>query len=192
MQHSRRQFVYKYIGRALLSLFAILLFFVLFKELFYDHNPEYWIDMFYKKPMIIYLIYIGSEVFFGLIPPELFMIWALKMGGTWNYILNVAFLAAVSLGAGHLAYWIGVYLSKILGKQFKRRQFLSQHLPVFRKFGGLLIVIAALTPLPWSTISLLMGAIGYRYRNFTLFALSRILRYAVYGFIVFHTGKLLF
>lgn len=55
---------------------------------------------FYARPLVIYLIYFGSEFFFGIIPPELFMIWVLKKGGVINYTHTVAMFAAASYALG--------------------------------------------------------------------------------------------
>ncbi|HOO84995.1 MAG TPA: hypothetical protein PLS94_10545 [Prolixibacteraceae bacterium] len=188
----RKKFVYKYTLQALVSLAIIIGGALLFKELYFDHNPEYWIEKFYSNNLMIYLIYVASEILFGIIPPELFMFWALNIGSSLSYALHISFFAIVSVIAGHIAYWGGFYLSKVFGRRLKKKNFIAQYLPIVKKFGGLLIAIAAFTPLPWATISLIMGVINYKYRMYTLIALSRILRYAIYGFVIFKTGNLFF
>lgn len=188
----KRMFILKYSLRALLSLAILFAGLYLFKILYFDHNPDYWIERFYRNPLVIYLIYIGSEVFFGIFPPELFMFWAIKAGSTLAYVFNIIFFGTVSMGAGHLAYWIGRYLRKRVGKSITKKKFVSKYLPTVRKFGGVLIVVAALTPLPWSTISLVMGVVEYNYKRFSYYALSRVLRFVVNGFLVYHSGSLLF
>lgn len=188
----RTRFVLKYVVQALISLLVLFGGIVLFKELYFDHNPDYWIEKFYSNSLVIHLIYVASEIFFGLLPPEIFMFWAIKAGDTTSYVVNIIFFAGVSMGAGHLAFWGGRWLAKILGKRVKKRPFIAKYLPTVKKFGGLLIVIAALTPLPWATISLVMGAVEYRYRRYTLFSLARIVRFVVNGFLIFQSGTLLF
>lgn len=188
----RKRFVLKYSVQALASLLLVFGGMWLFKELYFDHNPEYWLEKFYGNSLVIHLIYVASEVFFGIFPPEIFIFWAVKSGNVSGFIIDLIFFAVVSLGAGHLAYWIGRYLARKVGPRIRRRTFISQYLPTFKKFGGLLIVIAALTPLPWSTISLVMGAIEYRYSRFTWFAFARLARFAVNGFIIFQSGARLF
>lgn len=188
----RKRFIVKYILQALVSLAIIAGGALLFKELYFDHDPEYWIDKFYSNPLMIYLIYIASEIIFGIFPPELFMFWALNIGDTLSYVCNICFFAIISLLAGHLAYWVGKYLSRVFGKRIKKKNFIAQYLPIVKKFGGLLIIIAAFTPLPWATITLIMGIIDYNYRKFTLLAFARVLRFAIYGFIIFKSGNLFF
>lgn len=172
-------------------LIIILIGFILFKNHIYDRNPDFWIKQFYGNPTIIYLIYICSEVFFGIFPPELFMLWALNKGVLSFYIFNMAFFTAVSYGAGHLAFLTGRFLAKKLSTRLTRLKFFTTYLPKVKKFGAPLIIIAALTPVPWSTIALIMGATKFNYQKFTLYALSRIARFAVYGFILYHTHALL-
>ncbi|MBN1927197.1 MAG: VTT domain-containing protein [Prolixibacteraceae bacterium] len=187
-----QRFVIKYVLRGLLSLALVFVVWFIFKKIYFDHNSEYWIDKFYGNSLVIHLIYVASEVFFGILPPEIFMFWAIHAGDTLNYILNISFFAVVSLGAGHLTYWIGRYLSKVFGKRISNEKFVTKYLPVVNKFGSIIIVIAALTPLPWATITLIMGVLGYKYRRFTYFSFSRILRFAINGFLIFQTGSIVF
>jgi membrane protein DedA with SNARE-associated domain len=190
----KKHFVLKYILQAMLSLLVIIGAFFLFKILYFDHNPEYWIDMFYGNRLAVYLIYMGSEVFFGLFPPEIFMFWAINAGAgsIFSYVLNIVFFAAVSMAAGHLTYWFGRYLARKYGKRIRKQKKIAEYLPMVRKFGGIIILISAMTPLPWATISMIMGVIAYKYKYYTLFALARILRFAINGFLIFQTGSYFF
>ena len=52
-------------------------------------------------------------------------------------------------------------------------------------YGGIAVVIAALTPLPFSATSAVVGAIGYPINKYFLFALARFLRYFLYGYIIY-------
>ncbi|MDA3880069.1 MAG: hypothetical protein PF436_06755 [Prolixibacteraceae bacterium] len=188
----KKHFVLKYALHALLSLVVLFCLVVLFKKLYFDHNPQYWLEMFYGNSLAVHLIYVGSEVFFGLFPPELFIVWSFNVGNLTSYIIDIIFFAAVSLGAGHLAFWIGRLLTKKVGKRIRQKKFVAKHLPTIKKFGGLIILISAMTPLPWATISLIMGIIEYKYRYYTLFAFARILRFAINGFLIYQTGNYFF
>jgi membrane protein YqaA with SNARE-associated domain len=70
------------------------------------------------------------------------------------------------------------------------RKFFLKYWPMFRKFGSALIIAAALTPLPWALISMLVGSTEYPLKRFSAFALFRVLRFAVYGYIIFQTHQL--
>ena len=65
----------------------------------------------YEKPTIIFSIFWISEVVFGIIPPEFFMIWSQRHGDLSIFINNVSMLMGISYVAGVLGYWFGAYLN---------------------------------------------------------------------------------
>ena len=164
--------------------------YLLFMELVYKNNPEVWLERLYAKPIQIYLIYFVSEFFFGIIPPEFFLIWALHKAGTAHYFFNVAFFAIGSYAAGYAMFLIGRLLNRRLCFRFLQRKFFSNLFPKVRKYGLFLIVVAAVSPLPYSATSLVVGSSGYSSRNYLLAALTRILRFAIYGYIIFQSHNL--
>jgi membrane protein DedA with SNARE-associated domain len=188
----RTKYILKNSLQAVFSLLIIAVVYTLFVELIYKQNPDFWIEKFYSKPLIIYSIYVLSEVFFGLFPPELFMLWAINKGSSLSYLFNLGFFTAVSFGAGHLAFYIGNLLSKRYSNRLGKFEFIKRYLPVVKKYGGILIIIAALTPVPWTTVSLIMGTTNFNYRKFTLYSLFRIARFIVYGYIIFQTHQFFF
>jgi membrane protein YqaA with SNARE-associated domain len=173
--------------KGLIWLSLIIGAYVLFMELVYKDNPEYWIEKFYSKPLQIYGIYIFSEFCFGLLPPEIFMIWALHKGSVLHYVLNIVFFVGVSYAAGVTAFLLGKYLQRVLYYRYLQRKFFSRYLPLVRKYGLFLIIVAAATPLPYSATSLVVGASGFSFRMYLLAALSRVARYAIYGYIIYQT-----
>lgn len=187
MTKAKLQFLLKNLFRGLAYMGIIAVAYFLFKNYVVDKNQALWLERFYDMPILVYLIYIFSEVFFGLFPPEIFMIWALYKGDQWHYWTNLAFFTGVSYGAGFLSFLLGRYLQRILIFRYMSRRFFSRYWPLFRKYGSILIVTAAMTPLPWATISILVGTSAYPMKKFLLVALSRIFRFAFYGYLVFHT-----
>ena len=163
--------------------------YILFMELVYKDNPEYWIEKFYAKPGQIYGLYLFSEFFFGLFPPELFMVWALHKGSLLMYGLNVLFFALVSMLAGIFTFFLGKYLNRVLYFRYFQRKFFVKLMPLVRKWGLFLIVVAAATPLPWSGTCMVVGASGYPIKGFLLAALTRLARFTVYGYIIFQTHQ---
>ncbi|MBN2634962.1 MAG: hypothetical protein JXR61_01745 [Prolixibacteraceae bacterium] len=187
---SRVKFLLKNGIRGLVWFAIILAAYFLFNELVISKNPEVWIEPFYSRPLMIYGIYLASEFFIGIIPPEFFMIWAYNKAGTIAYILNIGFFAIVSYGMGYLTFLIGQYLYKRVSFRYFRKKFLNKQVPLLKKYGLFLIIIAALTPLPWSAVCLLVGSAGYPTTKFLKYALFRILRFIVYGFIIFQTHQI--
>ncbi len=187
---SRLRFLLKNGIRGLAWFAVLILGYFLFDKIIISKNPDLWIERFYAQPIIIYLIYFGSEFFFGLIPPELFMIWAINKADINHYILNVGFFALVSYTLGYITFLIGQFIHKRVTFRYVRIKFLKQQWPLLRKYGLFLIIVAALTPLPWSAVSLLVGSAGYPSKRYLKYALFRILRFAVYGYIIYQTHQI--
>lgn len=183
------KFLFKNILKGLLWMAILTVLYLLAKEYIVSNNQEVWLERFYSRPLLVYGIYIGSEVFFGLFPPEIFMLWAYFKGDTMHYVFNLIFFAGVSYGAGYLAFLVGRYLRKVVMFRFLRRKFFSKYWPLFRKYGSFLIITAALTPLPWSLISMLVGTTEYPMKRYLNIALFRILRFGIYGYIIFQSHQ---
>lgn len=169
---------------------VLLAAYFLFEEIVISRNPDLWVEKFYAKPEIIYLIYFISEFFFGIIPPELFMIWAINKAGISSYFIHLVFFATVSYAMGYLTFLIGQFLYKRVTFRYIRIKFLKEPWPLLRKYGLFLIIVAALTPVPWSAVSLLVGSAGYPSKRYLKYALFRFLRFAIYGYIVFQTHQI--
>ncbi len=185
---SRIRFLLMNSIRGLVWLLVLLALYLVIRE-FIERNPQSWIDAFYSKPLVIYLIYLGSEFFFGIIPPEMFMLWAVNKGSTIHYIFNLIFFAGTSYALGYITFLIGqLFYKKDTFRKIKEK-FLKNNWPQFKKYGLFLIIVAALTPIPWSAVCLVIGSAGYPSKRFLKFALFRILRFAIYGFIIFQTHQ---
>ena len=62
---------------------------------------------------------------------------------------------------------------------------MSKHIINMRKWGGLLIAVGALLPLPFAMAAMAAGMIKFNFKNFLLFALLRLMRFVVYGFAIY-------
>lgn len=184
---ARMQFLLKNGAKGVAWLLLLLAAYFLFKELVLSRAPDAWIDQVYARPMLVYLVYCFSEFFFGIFPPELFMIWAINKDTVAHYFINLAFFASVSYAMGYLTFLIGQAVHKRPTFRLFRIKFLKEMFPLLKKYGLFLIIIAALTPLPWAAISLLVGSAGYPSKKYLKYALFRFLRFAVYGYIIYQT-----
>jgi membrane protein DedA with SNARE-associated domain len=187
---SRMQFLIKNGFMGLIWLLILLTAYFFFEEIVISRNPDAWIEKFYARPEIIYLIYIASEFFFGIFPPELFMIWAVNKAHPGNYFIILTFLALVSYGLGYVTFLIGRYIYKMVTFRYIRIKFLKKSWPQLRKYGIFLIIVAAITPIPWSATCLLVGSAGYPSLRFLKYAVVRMVRFAVYGYIIFQTHQI--
>jgi len=182
----RRLGAYRFIGQNSLKLLVTLIILGAVVYLFNKYVLDIsqlagYITNHFSAPTVFVSFFI-SEVIFGLISPEFFMAWIASFKYKWLWLL---LLAVLSYLAGIAAYFIGTKLYHLprihswvdirFAKQFQQ----------IKKFGGLLIVIAALTPLPFSPICMVAGVINYSFKRFVLLTLSRIIRFAAYGAIIF-------
>ena len=148
-------------------------------------------DLFLEKngdvPFLAYSIFIISEIVFGIIPPELFMIWSIKHGAFESYALDISLLTTISLIAGVLGYYIGSQIENISFLKPIFNQYIRRYKNTLNRFGGFLIFVGAVTPIPFSAICMLVGATKYPFPKFLLIATTRILRFVVYSFAIYQS-----
>jgi membrane protein YqaA with SNARE-associated domain len=123
-----------------------------------------------------------SETVLGLIPPELFIAWA---GETSTPILNLSLIAVLSYLGGFTSYWIGRRALRIPSLHNYLEVKMAKQLVMARKWGGLLIAVGALLPLPFAMASMVAGMLRYPLKSWMLVGLLRFLRYALYGAAIF-------
>ncbi len=123
-----------------------------------------------------------SETALGLIPPELFIAWA---GETATPIFNLFLIALLSYLGGFTSYWIGRRALRIKSLHNYLEVKMAKQLVMARKWGGILIAVGALLPLPFSMASLVAGMLKYPVKSWMLVGLLRFLRYALYGAAIF-------
>ena len=107
-----------------------------------------------------------SEAVFGIIPPEVFMIWSIHGGAFDSYVLNVVLLSVVSYGAGIFGFFVG---SKMRGYSLFIRikeTYLDKYQKNLKRFGGILVVTAALTPLPFSAVAMAVAAFRFPFKYY--------------------------
>lgn len=183
----RRKFLIRNLLKGFVWL-AVIVFGYIFLHKNYDFSLETVLGPVYEQSTIVYLIFLGSEIIFGIFPPELFMIWSLRTEDLGNYVDNVMALSAISYVAGIVGFFIGEYLNNTqFYVQMKKRVFgkFEEHL---NNYGGFLVVVAALTPIPFSGIAMLVGSVKYSFRKYLLFSLFRFLRFLVYGIIIWEAN----
>ncbi|MFY0601936.1 MAG: VTT domain-containing protein [Cyclobacteriaceae bacterium] len=185
----RTNFLLKNLFRGILWLTGIVGGYYYLKSHF-GFTLEEVLGSFYERPEIIFSVFLGSEVIFGIIPPELFMIWSLRHEALDLYVQNVVALAVISYLAGVIGYYVGMYFSNTQLYQTLKKNYLGKYEKHFNRFGGFLVIVAALTPIPFSGICMLMGAVKYPVRRFLFISMTRFIRFTVYAFIIWETNIL--
>lgn len=186
-QDGKREFLIKNLGKGLLWLTILIVAFILIKKNV-DLDAASWLASLGDRPYLVYTIYIISELLIGIIPPEMFMIWSLELTTGRNYILDVALLAILSYVAGVITYYFGRYFNQTVLYRYVRKRYLRRYEDKFFRFGGFLLFVAAVTPIPYSGICMLMGAVNFPTNKFFIITLFRFVRFAVYGYIVYQAS----
>lgn len=168
----------------------ILVFYFLKRMLGLDF--EALIEQYADQPWLVYLIFLASEIIFGIIPPELFMIWAAGSSAIAPYFILMLLLATTSYLAGILGYLIGRSLHKTKFYLLLEKYILKSYVEVLKKYGYYLIIVAALTPIPFSAICMLVGAVEFPFNKFLAFAAFRFLRFTVYAWLILHVSNFWF
>jgi membrane protein DedA with SNARE-associated domain len=167
-----------------LGYFAVLvLIFILARKYIYP-DYEKLLEPVFNNTLLIFTVYSLSELIMGILPPELFIIWALRTGNIIDFTLLTLAFAAISYAAGFLAYLFGRYLSSTILFRYLRKRYLGKYQSSFQKYGAFLILVAAITPLPYGAVSMMVGSFRYPMNKYLFWALSRFIRFAVYGIII--------
>lgn len=143
----------------------------------------------YPKMFLIFLI---SELFVGLIPPELFMVWTLD-DPLHYYILSILVMTVVSIFAGWLNYRFGRFIAnrEFFLNLLNRRLRLKKYQKRFEQYGSGIIIVSAVTPLPFALISLLTGTLSFPQKKYLFLSSFRVLRFIAYGIAIYEVGGLL-
>jgi len=178
-------FLIRNLLRGLVFFFVIIVAFYFLEE-FIQENFKSHIGEIRANPGVLYGLFTLSEIVFGIVPPELFMmIWILDDIEVVGFVINLSILTVISYGAGVLGYYIGKNFSKTPFYQNRiREKYLKQYENKLKKFGGYLVFVGAVTPVPFSAMCMLAGSVNMNFKNFLLICISRVLRFAVYGWMV--------
>lgn len=177
-------FLIRNILKGFLYLAILVLVFFLIQKSFTEQERLEWFGEIYNNPVLVLSVYVGSEVLFGIIPPEVFMLWSLKTGYLGAYFFSIGILSVISYAAGLFNYTIGGLInhkSRIGQRDYK---IITKYRDLFLKYGAHLVVVASVSPIPFSAISLLAGAGGLERNKYLLFSLFRIVRFFVYAYII--------
>lgn len=134
------------------------------------------------SPLGILSVFLVSESILGLVPPELFIAWAGKSAAPIFYL---SLLALASYFGGVFSYFVGKAITRIQAVHLFLENKLSKHIKNTEKWGGFLIVVGALLPIPFAMTSIAAGIINYKLRYYLLFGLLRFVRFYGYALVIF-------
>lgn len=134
------------------------------------------------SPKVIFTFFLISETVLGLIPPELFIAWAAKSSSPWLFLF---LLATMSYLGGVVSYFAGNRLFLIPQVKHHIENKIQKHIVNLRKWGGLFVIVGAVSPIPHSMVSMASGLIKYNFKQYLLWSLFRYLRFFIYAFVIF-------
>lgn len=175
-------FVWESIKKTILPILGIILVIFLFNKYVYNINEglRNFTETFSRITVIS--VFFISETILGLIPPEIFIAWSKK---TETPILNLSILAVLSYFGGLLSYFIGRMALKVNSVKNYLEVKMAENLKNTRKWGGILIMVGALLPLPFSIACMTAGMIKYPFKNVVFLGLFRLARFAIYAWAIF-------
>lgn len=181
-QTGRYRTIRRYIWRLLwtLTVFSTILYAVHAYLWDVETITDYFLGRF--SAPVLYLSFFLSESIMGLLPPDLFILWAQSLAHPYQAI---AFLALLSYLGGVVSWWEGRFLRRWPWLQRKILTRYGNYLAEIRRYGTLLIVLSAMTPLPFSPISVVAGLSDFSLTKYALAALVRFVRFFVYAVLFF-------
>ncbi len=183
-EETKSRFLFRNLAKGLLWFAVIITAFILLED-YIQNNFRSQIEQMYDSVLLFYGIFTLSEIIFGLIPPEFFMyVYILNHIPLQNYIIDLSALTIISYGAGVVGYYIGRNFSKTEFFSKVSERYLGQYQNNLRKYGGYLVLVGAITPVPYSAMCMLAGSINFPLKSFLLISISRIIRFAAYGWMV--------
>lgn len=177
------KFVWSSLRKAIIPILGIIVIIFLFNEYVYNINKGLAVVTEELSTTGVLITFFISETLLGLIPPEIFIAWSKK---TADPILNLFLLSLLSYSGGLIGYHLGKLTLKIESVKNFLEVKMAKHLKNTGKWGGFLIIVGALLPVPFSITCIAAGIIGYKFKNVMLFGLFRFLRFALYAWAIFN------
>ncbi len=175
-------FVGKSLKKAVLPLIGVVLALILLDLYVVDFSSVFTYITNTYAPISIMLVFLASESLLGIIPPEIFIAWSDKMTSPMLYL---SILAAISYLGGIISYFIGKWILQIPAVYNYMEVKMKKHLRHIRKWGGFMIIVGALLPIPYSMTSMAAGTINYPFRKYLLFGTLRFVRFYLYAIAIF-------
>jgi membrane protein YqaA with SNARE-associated domain len=103
----------------------------------------------------------------------------------WTLLLTV-----MSYAAGVTAYFFGRYLHNTRLYHFLRDRYLQKAEVLLKEYGLYLIMVAALTPVPFSGVAMLVGSVHFPIDRYFYWSLTRFIKYAVSAWVIWEANMI--
>ena len=177
---------YSFIGsslkKAIVPILVVVTALILFNKFVYNINDALQGLTETFSTFGILISFFASESFLGLIPPEIFIAWSKK---TSDPVLNLTILATLSYLGGITSFFLGKAALEIDVVKNYLEVKMAKSLKNTSKWGGFLIIVGALLPIPFAITCMAAGMIKYPLKGVLLYGLLRFVRFAVYAIAIF-------
>lgn len=182
----RRSGTYRFIGLNALKLLAVLVLlgivvYLINKYVFEIDTLTDYLTAHFSTPVVL-VSYFLSELTLGLLTPEIFIVWVSGFSQPWLWVL---LLGTISYIGGIGAYFIGTKLYHMPRIHRWVDETFSEQFKQIKRYGGVLIVLGALTPLPYPPICIVSGVVRFPFQKFLLITLVRYGRLFLYAAVLF-------
>ncbi len=139
---------------------------------------------------VVFLMTVFESIFL-FIPPEVFMTPPIIANKRRAFPITVA-ASLGSIVGGAIAYMIGMWLYDSVGvwliETFSNPELIESTIkPMFSKYGILIIVLTAVTPIPYKLLAIWLGFIGYPMLIFLgVSAIFRTGRFAIIATLLYY------
>ncbi|RLD84194.1 MAG: short-chain dehydrogenase [Bacteroidetes bacterium] len=190
----KRTGLYKFLGinfiKLILMLVGIIVLILVLDQIvdfkLQQDRLQHFVDQ--HNPFFVFTFFLLTESFMGFIPPDIFMVWG-RAKFPENAYLIVGVLGTLSYIGGINAYFLGVLIRRFpTVEKFIQRKY-GKNFELIEKWGGIVIIMAALFPLPFAMISTIAGIVKYPFRTFLLYGLTRYIRFFLYAVVIFGAIK---
>jgi membrane protein YqaA with SNARE-associated domain len=188
-QEEKSTFFIRNLTKGLIWLAVIVALFVFTKNNV-DKDLLHMFEPIFDHTRLILFVFSLSEIFIGIIPPEFFLIWSLRSGDLQIYIYWVIILTLISYFAGLTAYFFGRYLHNTRLYRFLRDRYLQKSELLLQEYGLYLILVAALTPVPFSGVAMLVGSVHYPIKKYIYWSLARFPKFALSAFVIWEANMI--
>ena len=188
-------FLKKYVVQKTLWTILALLLVVVINITINKYAGEY-LNAFAERVSANYILtglsFFLSEILIGIFPAELFMM-IYQSKGWSEYFVIILILGIISSLCGFIAFLAGKYFKdiKIVSMLVSKSKF-KKYGDMFLKYGWIIIILAATTPLPFAMVSIVAGY--FKFSSYTYLKLVvpvRISRFFLSAYFIKYSINLL-
>jgi uncharacterized membrane protein YdjX (TVP38/TMEM64 family) len=188
MTKTQHPFIRKYIFQKVIWTILVLLVVVVINILLNKYAGEHFNNIARRLSgnyLLSALAFFISEITIGIFPAELFMM--IYQSKEWDEFFWIVFtLGIISAACGFIAFLAGRYLNHLkVAKMVLLQQKFKKYGDLFQKYGWVIIILAATTPLPFALVCFIAGYFKYSPVTFLKIIVPvRIVRFIISAYFI--------